>query len=143
MTVNRFRACGLAARAKHADQAFEPRATVLAILLTGGTKKCQQRDIATATEMRADYRAAGGRRDERRVTMPLTGSFKELVQRHVADDPAYADALLCEGIDTMLAGAHLLPRRVDFEMLLELGLDDMVVGHHVDSAHVRRASRVA
>ena len=36
--------------------------------------------------------------------MPLTRSFKELVQRHVAEDPAYADALLREGIDTMLAG---------------------------------------
>ena len=36
--------------------------------------------------------------------MPLTRSFKELVQRHVARDPAFADALLREGIDTMLAG---------------------------------------
>jgi DNA-binding phage protein len=38
------------------------------------------------------------------MTMPLTQSFKELVQRHVAEDPAYAEALLREGIDTMLAG---------------------------------------
>jgi DNA-binding phage protein len=36
--------------------------------------------------------------------MPLTRSFKELVQRHVAEDPAYAEALLREGIDTMLGG---------------------------------------
>jgi DNA-binding phage protein len=36
--------------------------------------------------------------------MPLTRSFKDLVQRHVAEDPAYAEALLREGIDTMLAG---------------------------------------
>jgi hypothetical protein len=36
--------------------------------------------------------------------MPLTRSFKELVQRHVADNPAFADALLRDGIDTMLAG---------------------------------------
>jgi DNA-binding phage protein len=36
--------------------------------------------------------------------MPLTRSFKELVQRHVAADPAFADALLREGIDAMLAG---------------------------------------
>ena len=36
--------------------------------------------------------------------MPLTRSFKELVQRHVAHDPAFADALLRDGIDTMLAG---------------------------------------
>jgi len=36
--------------------------------------------------------------------MPLTRSFKELVQRQVAEDPAYAEALLREGIDTMLKG---------------------------------------
>ena len=36
--------------------------------------------------------------------MPLTRSFKELVQRHVAADPAFAEALLREGVDTMLAG---------------------------------------
>jgi hypothetical protein len=36
--------------------------------------------------------------------MALTRTFKELVQRHVAADPAYGEALLREGIDTMLAG---------------------------------------
>ena len=36
--------------------------------------------------------------------MAKTKSFKELVQRHVADDPAFAEALLREGIDTMLSG---------------------------------------
>jgi hypothetical protein len=36
--------------------------------------------------------------------MALTRSFKELVQRNVAADPAYGEALLREGIDTMLAG---------------------------------------
>ena len=36
--------------------------------------------------------------------MPLTRSFKERVQRHVAADPAFAEALLREGVDTMLAG---------------------------------------
>jgi hypothetical protein len=35
--------------------------------------------------------------------MVLTGRFDELVQRHVAADPAFGAALLCEGIDTMLA----------------------------------------
>jgi hypothetical protein len=34
----------------------------------------------------------------------LTRSFKELVQKRVASDPAFGDALLREGIDTMLAG---------------------------------------
>ena len=36
--------------------------------------------------------------------MALTKSFKELVQRRVADDSAFAEALLREGIDTMLTG---------------------------------------
>jgi hypothetical protein len=36
--------------------------------------------------------------------MALTRSFKDLVQRHVADDPAFGEALLREGIDTMLSG---------------------------------------
>ena len=36
--------------------------------------------------------------------MALTRSFKDLVHRHVAADPAFAEALLREAIDTMLAG---------------------------------------
>ncbi|MGP7984293.1 transcriptional regulator [Rhodoblastus sp.] len=36
--------------------------------------------------------------------MAVTKSFKELVQRRVSEDKAFAAALLREGIDTMLAG---------------------------------------
>jgi DNA-binding phage protein len=36
--------------------------------------------------------------------MALTRSFKDLVQRHVAADPAFGEALLRQGVDTMLAG---------------------------------------
>ena len=36
--------------------------------------------------------------------MVLTKSFKELIQRHVADDPDFAAALLREAIDAMLTG---------------------------------------
>ena len=36
--------------------------------------------------------------------MAVTRSFKELVRKHVAEDTAFADALLREGIDLMLAG---------------------------------------
>ena len=35
--------------------------------------------------------------------MAVTRDFKELVQKRIARDPAFADALLREGIDTMLA----------------------------------------
>jgi hypothetical protein len=34
----------------------------------------------------------------------MTRSFGDLVQRHVAADPAFGTALLREGIDTMLTG---------------------------------------
>jgi DNA-binding phage protein len=34
----------------------------------------------------------------------MARSFKELVQRNVAADPAFGEALLREGIDTMLTG---------------------------------------
>jgi hypothetical protein len=36
--------------------------------------------------------------------MALTKSFKELVQSRVASDPAFAETLLREGIETMLTG---------------------------------------
>ena len=36
--------------------------------------------------------------------MALTKSFKELVQKRAAADPAFADNLLREGVDIMLSG---------------------------------------
>ena len=36
--------------------------------------------------------------------MVLTRSFKELVQKRVASDPAFSEALLREGVDTLLTG---------------------------------------
>ncbi len=36
--------------------------------------------------------------------MALTKSFKKLVQRRVASDAAFGEALLREGVDTLLAG---------------------------------------
>src|ERR1700730_3846943 len=40
----------------------------------------------------------------RRQEMALTRSFKELVQKRIVNDPAFGEALLREGIDSMLAG---------------------------------------
>jgi hypothetical protein len=40
----------------------------------------------------------------RETNMAVTKSFKELVQSRVAKDPDFAQELLREGIDTMLAG---------------------------------------
>jgi hypothetical protein len=36
--------------------------------------------------------------------MATTRSFKKLVRHHVATDPAFAEALLREGVETMLSG---------------------------------------
>jgi hypothetical protein len=36
--------------------------------------------------------------------MMPTKTFKELVQKHVSADPTFAEALLLEGIETMLGG---------------------------------------
>jgi hypothetical protein len=36
--------------------------------------------------------------------MALTKSFKELMQKRVATDPAFREALLRESIDTVMAG---------------------------------------
>ena len=36
--------------------------------------------------------------------MPLTRDFRELVQKRIASDPGFRDALLRESIDTMLSG---------------------------------------
>jgi hypothetical protein len=36
--------------------------------------------------------------------MALTRSFKELVQKRVASDPAFGEALLREGMDPVLVG---------------------------------------
>ena len=36
--------------------------------------------------------------------MMATRRFTELVQKHVADDPAFAEALLREGVEAMLSG---------------------------------------
>jgi DNA-binding phage protein len=38
------------------------------------------------------------------MKMTRTRSFRELVERHVKDDPKFAEALLREGIDAMLSG---------------------------------------
>ena len=38
--------------------------------------------------------------------MALTRSFKELVQKRVASDPGFGEALRREGINTMLAGCN-------------------------------------
>jgi putative addiction module killer protein len=77
---------------------------VLVILLSGGTKKRQQRDIETAKALWADYKRRRHVRLRQRPRGLLTRSFRELVQKRVGDAPDFGAALLREGIDTMLTG---------------------------------------
>jgi hypothetical protein len=44
----------------------------------------------------------GALREE--FSMALTKSFKELVQNRLIKDKSFADAVLCEGVDTLVAG---------------------------------------
>jgi len=37
-------------------------------------------------------------------TVALTGSFEDLLQVRAASDPVFGKALLCEGVDALLAG---------------------------------------
>ena len=70
------------------------------ILLGGGTKKRQDRDIAIAQERWADYKSGERRRSE----MPLTREFKETVQARLRADRKYRKELLREGVECLLAG---------------------------------------
>jgi putative addiction module killer protein len=72
----------------------------LVILLAGGTKKRQDRDIATAHAVGRSTRCASRRRDE----MPLTREFKETVQARINTDRKYRKELLREGVECLLAG---------------------------------------
>ena len=84
---------------------FRARRGELVILLTGGTKKRQQRDIEVAIE------SVGGLQTAAQAGGPMKGGenglTRELQGTGAAADrarPAFGEALLREGIDTMLAG---------------------------------------
>ena len=70
------------------------------ILLAGGTKKRQDRDIATAQERWEvqEAKVAGETR------MALTREFKETVQARIMRDREYRKELLREGVECLLAG---------------------------------------
>ena len=76
----------------------------LVILLTGGTKKRQRRDIEAAHAFGMTTNRVSAGVAERRRRMARTKSFKVLVQQHVKHDKTFAQALLREGIDAMLSG---------------------------------------
>jgi putative addiction module killer protein len=69
------------------------------ILLCGGTKKRQDRDIAMAHDG-STTRSARPRRSD----VPLTREFKQTVQARLQSDRKYRKELLREGVECLLAG---------------------------------------
>lgn len=74
----------------------------LVILLGGGTKRRQQRDIQDARALLG--RTTSIANDSLEEALALTRHFKETVAARVGRDPAFREALLREGIETLLAG---------------------------------------
>jgi hypothetical protein len=68
------------------------------ILLGGGSKKRQSRDIQSALNHWKAYKHA------RRDKMPLTRSFKQTVQSRIEKDPEFREELLREGVECLLSG---------------------------------------
>ena len=79
---------------------------LLVILLAGGTKKRQQRDIHKAITYWVDFkrRMKNGPSEKGTVTMPLTRSFKETVRERAQRDPEFRALLLQEAIECFLEG---------------------------------------
>jgi hypothetical protein len=72
--------------------------------------------------------------------MALTRSFKELVRRNVAADPAFGEALLREGIDTTLTGDEMVEIGVDFWHTVAASMPDCskVKAEHLRAIELRQ-----
>jgi putative addiction module killer protein len=80
---------------------FGRRGNDLIVLVAGGTKRHQQRDIATAHARWTDYK---NRHATRNGEMPLTRDFKKTVKARAERDPAFREALLIEAVELLLDG---------------------------------------
>jgi DNA-binding phage protein len=78
---------------------FGKDGAAIVILLGGGTKKRQGRDIADAQACWQDYKQR-----KRARTMPLTKDFKETVRARLIRSPGFRRAVLQEAVDGLLAG---------------------------------------
>jgi len=71
------------------------------LLLTGGTKKRQNKDIELAVELLREYKKKHCIREK---TMALTRDFRESIQARALKDPVFRVGLLEESINEFLAG---------------------------------------
>jgi DNA-binding phage protein len=83
--------------------------STLIILLGGGTKRRQDKDIASAKERWKDYEDS---KEARRVIMPLTRQFKETIMADLNSDRAYRAAYLAEAIESMHSGEFEVGKRM-------------------------------
>jgi DNA-binding phage protein len=70
------------------------------VLIGGGTKKHQAKDVAAAKECWTDYK----RRKKQEAQMPLTHDFKETIRARSRADPEFRRALLRESIECFVNG---------------------------------------
>ena len=73
----------------------------LVILLGGGTKKRQQKDIDAAKELWSHFKKG---KATRQVAMALTREFKESILKRAQEDSAFREGLLTEALECFLAG---------------------------------------
>jgi hypothetical protein len=77
----------------------------IVILLAGGTKKRQGKNIETAKKRWTDYKERKKRNIERRAfKMPLTRKFKETVMLRAKQDPDFRQELIVEATNAFLDG---------------------------------------
>ena len=98
----------------------------LVILLCGGTKKCQSKDIEQAKAFWDNYK--NGNRKE--TDMPLTKDFKETIKARAECDPEFRVGLFREAIEAMLSddletGKGLLGDYVNATVGFETLVEDM------------------
>jgi len=93
----------------------------LIVLLGGGTKKQQQKDIAKAIELMKEYKS-------RSWIMALTRDYKETIKERAEKDPLFAASLMQEAMAAFLEGEpetsrvilrELVNSTIGFEFLAE------------------------
>ena len=122
---------------------FGQEGKAIVILLIGGTKRRQSRDISAAKTYWADYKNSLGEQEEdEELDLALTRSFKAFIKSRIEADPGFREALFQEAVQSLLEGDAETGRAVlrdyinatiGFEALAEITEDPL----EEPDAHVR------